>query len=95
VLDAEGKPETVVAGAGTSVATSPFMVHTFKNATDGPARMLCVQAHGTLEAFFEEFGVAVDGVGAVSDAATAPDFAAMPAALERNGVTVVLPVGDH
>lgn len=95
VLEEGGRLETIVAGRGTSVATQPFLPHTFKNATGEPARMLCVQSHGTLEGFFEEFGVVVDEVGAAPENAPVPDFALMPAALERNGVTVVMPEGPR
>ena len=88
-----GEPEegtrSIVAGAGTSVAVPPNRPHTFQNASQEPARMLCVQQHATLEGFFEEFGVAVDHVGDVPDEAGPPDFGGMAAALERNGVTVL------
>jgi len=42
-----------------------------------------------LEEFFEEFGVEVPSAGEVPDELEPPDFAAMGAALERNGVRVL------
>ncbi len=82
--------ETVSAGAGTCVTMPPYMPHTFCNSSDQPARMFCLQQHATLEGFFEEFGVPVEGVAhASAGTVDAPDFAGMAAALERNGVTVV------
>jgi mannose-6-phosphate isomerase-like protein (cupin superfamily) len=87
-----GEPDgvsTVVAGPGTTVAVPPNRPHTFKNASGEPARMLCVQQHATLEGFFEEFGVEVDGIGAAPAETSPPDFAGMAAALQRNGVTVI------
>lgn len=90
--------ESVKAGPGTTVSVQPQVPHTFSNPTDRPARMLCVQNHATLEGFFEEFGVPVESVpgeavGAIPANSGPPDFsvmAAMAAALERNGVTVLV-----
>ena len=65
------------------------MPHTFKNAGDAPARLLFVHQPAALEEFFEEFGVPVSGVGEIPDDLEPPDYAAMGAALERNGVRVV------
>jgi quercetin dioxygenase-like cupin family protein len=81
--------ETIVGSAGTSVSVPPNVPHTFKNATDGPARLLFVHQPAALESFFEEFGVAVDGPGDTPDDVEPPDFGAMAAALERNGVQLV------
>ena len=81
--------ETIVGSAGTSVSVPPKVPHTFKNATDGPARLLFVHQPAALVSFFEEFGVAVDGPGDTPDDVERPDFGAMAAALERNGVQVV------
>jgi quercetin dioxygenase-like cupin family protein len=85
--------ETVVAGPGTSVSVPPIVAHTFKNATDGPARLLFVHQPAALQSFFEEFGVPVERPGAMPHDLEPPDFAAMAAALERNGVNVVAPEG--
>jgi quercetin dioxygenase-like cupin family protein len=85
----EDRLETITGAAGTFVGMPPYVAHTFKNPADGPARMLCVQQHATLENFFEEFGVPVGDVHDTPDGAGPPDFAQMAAALERNGVTVV------
>jgi quercetin dioxygenase-like cupin family protein len=88
-LQREDQLETIVAGAGTSVSVPPNVPHTFKNATDGPARLLFVHQPAALESFFEEFGVPVERPGASPADLAPPDFAAMAVALERNGVHVV------
>ena len=67
------------------------MPHTFRNATDRPARLLFVHQPAALEEFFEDFGVPVPNAGALPADVAAPDFGAMAAALERNGVHVVEP----
>jgi quercetin dioxygenase-like cupin family protein len=86
-LHRDGRLETFVGTAGTSVAVAPNVPHTFRNAADTPSRMLFVNQPAALEAFFEEFGTPVP----VEDASDPepPDFAAMAAALERNGVHIV------
>jgi quercetin dioxygenase-like cupin family protein len=81
--------ETSTRGPGTVIAVPPNVPHTFKNATDGPARLLFVHQPAALEEFFEEFGVPVSGAGEAPADLEPPDFAAMGAALERNGVRVV------
>ena len=90
-LERDGQLETIVAGAGSAIAVPSNVAHTFKNATDGPARLLFVHQPAALEEFFEEFGVPVDRVGEAPDDLEPPDYAAMAAALERNGVRVVEP----
>jgi quercetin dioxygenase-like cupin family protein len=87
-LERDGQLETIIAAAGSSVAIPPDVPHTFKNATDAPARLLFVHQPAALEEFFEEFGVPVERADDVSDLEP-PDYAAMTAALERNGVQVV------
>ncbi|HKN93268.1 MAG TPA: cupin domain-containing protein [Thermoleophilaceae bacterium] len=82
--------ETVMGGAGTAVAIPPNVPHTFKNATDKQARLLFVHQPAALEEFFEEFGVAIPAAGQMPDDLDPPDFAAMGAALERNGVHVLV-----
>jgi quercetin dioxygenase-like cupin family protein len=84
-VERDGELETITGTPGTAVAVPPDVPHTFKNATGGPARLLFVHEPAALEDFFEEFGVPV---GADGDAEP-PDFHAMAAALERNGVHVV------
>jgi quercetin dioxygenase-like cupin family protein len=81
--------ETITGGAGTAISVPPNVPHTFRNASDGPARLLFVHQPAALEEFFEEFGVPVDE-DADGDPEP-PDFAAMAAALERNGVRVSPP----
>ncbi len=81
--------ETISGSAGTAIAVPPNVPHTFKNASGGPARLLFVHQPAALEEFFEEFGVPVDD-DSVADPEP-PDFAAMAAALERNGVRVSTP----
>jgi quercetin dioxygenase-like cupin family protein len=83
--------ETFTGAAGTSVTIPPNVPHTFKNASDRPARLLFVHQPAALEAFFEEFGVPVPQVGERPDNVQPPDFAAMAGALERNGVHVIGP----
>jgi hypothetical protein len=68
--------------------------HTFKNATEAAARLLFVHQPAALEEFFEEFGIPVERPGETPDDLEPPDFAAMAAALERNGVEVVCAPSD-
>lgn len=81
--------DTITGGPGTAVAIPPNVPHTFKNATDGPARLLFVHQPAALEEFFEDFGVPVAAPGEAPADLEPPDFAEMGAALERNGVHVV------
>lgn len=87
-LEREGQLETIVGGPGTSVAIPPNVPHTFKNASGEPARLLFVHQPAALEEFFEEFGVPMAHEGERDDLEP-PDYAAMAAALERNGVHVI------
>jgi quercetin dioxygenase-like cupin family protein len=84
-FERDGELTTITGAPGTAVAVPPNVPHTFKNGTGAPARLLFVHQPAALEEFFEEFGVAVDGEGDPEP----PDFHAMAAALERNGVHVV------
>jgi quercetin dioxygenase-like cupin family protein len=88
-LERAGQLETIVGAPGTSVAIPPNVPHTFKNATGEPARLLFVHQPAALEEFFEEFGVPVARAGELPDDVEPPDFGAMAASLERNGVHVV------
>ena len=90
-LQRGGQTETVVGTAGTSIAIPPNVPHTFKNAGEVPARLLFVHQPAALESFFEEFGVPVSRPGELPDGLEPPDFQAMAAALERNGVHVIPP----
>ena len=91
MLEREGQLETIAAGAGSTVSVPRNVAHTFKNATDGPARLLFVHQPAALEEFFEQFGVPVAAVGDAPEDLEPPDFGAMAAALERNGVRIVEP----
>jgi quercetin dioxygenase-like cupin family protein len=84
-VERDGDLETIVGSAGTVVAVPPNVPHTFKNGSGAPARLLFVHQPAALEEFFEEFGVPLDEDGEPEP----PDFAAMAAALERNGVHVL------
>jgi quercetin dioxygenase-like cupin family protein len=86
-FERDGALETLTGTAGTTIAVPPNVPHTFRNATDAPARLLFVHQPAALEEFFEEFGVPVEDGEAAADEPV--DFAAMAAALERNGVHVV------
>jgi quercetin dioxygenase-like cupin family protein len=81
--------ETISGSSGTAISVPPNVPHTFKNAGGGPARLLFVHQPAALEEFFEEFGVPVDEDA--DEEPEPPDFAAMAAALERNGVRVSPP----
>ncbi|HEX6459198.1 MAG TPA: cupin domain-containing protein [Thermoleophilaceae bacterium] len=81
--------QTISGGPGTAIAVPPNVPHTFRNATDGPARLLFIHQPAALEEFFEEFGVPVSAAGEAPADLEPPDFAAMGAALERNGVRVL------
>jgi quercetin dioxygenase-like cupin family protein len=81
--------ETIVGTAGSSIAIPPNVPHTFRNATDGPARLLFVHQPAALESFFEEFGVPVSRPGETPKGLEPPDYEEMAAALERNGVHVI------
>lgn len=88
-FEEDGRLETVTRGQGTAVAIPPGVPHTFKNGSAAPARLLFVHQPAALEEFFEEFGVPVEEDGRTADDADPPDFGAMAAALERNGVRVL------
>jgi quercetin dioxygenase-like cupin family protein len=81
--------KTFTGAAGTAVAVPPDVPHTFKNSSKQRSRLLFVHQPAALEEFFEDFGVAVPRAGEVPEHVQPPDFAAMGAALERNGVQVL------
>ena len=88
-IERDGELQTVLGTPGTTIAVPPDVPHTFKNAGDEMGRLLFVHMPAALESFFEEFGVPVAHVGDQPADAEPPDFAAMGAALERNGVRVL------
>jgi quercetin dioxygenase-like cupin family protein len=88
-FERDGQLDTIIGGPGTSVAIPPNVPHTFKNATGAPARLLFVHQPAALEEFFEEFGVPVAHEHELRGDQEPPDYAAMAAALERNGVRVI------
>ena len=94
-LERDGRLETFTGAAGTAVAVPPDVPHTFKNASASPARLLFVHQPAALEPFFEEFGVPVGGSGEIPEGTEAPDFGAMAAALQRNGVDVIRSEAMH
>jgi quercetin dioxygenase-like cupin family protein len=84
--------EKMVGTAGTTVAVPSDVPHTFENVGDELGRLLFVHLPAALESFFDEYGVPVERVGARPADLEPPDFAAMGAALERNGVRIVATV---
>ena len=88
-VERDGRMETITGAAGTTVAVPPGVPHTFKNASSAPARLLFFHQPAALEPFFEEFGVPVGEDGEIPDGTEPPDFGAMAAALQRNGVDVI------
>ena len=88
-VEQDGGMQTVRGRPGTAVSVAGGVAHTFRNAGDSQGRLLFVHLPAALEEFFEEYGVPVARPGEVPADAEPPDFAAMAAALERNGVTVV------
>jgi quercetin dioxygenase-like cupin family protein len=94
-LERDGELETVTGTPGTAIAVPPNVPHTFKNASGARARLLFVHQPAALEEFFEEFGVPVARAGEPPADLEPPDFAAMGAALERNGVHVLAGEGPH
>ena len=84
-FERDGELQTITGAPGTAIAVPPKVPHTFKNGSAAPARLLFVHQPAALEEFFEEFGVPVDA----EEDPEPPDFDAMAAALERNGVHVI------
>ena len=87
-LEHHGGMRTVLGRPGSAVAVAGDVAHTFRNAGATQGRLLFVHLPAALEEFFEEFGVPVSRTGE-TDGQEPPDFGAMAAALERNGVTVL------
>ena len=87
-LEQDGEMHDSVGKAGTAIAVAPHVAHTFRNIGETRGRLLFVHSPAALEDFFEEFGVPVSRPGE-RDGVEPPDFGAMAAALERNGVNVI------
>ena len=92
-VEQEGETRTIVGTEGTAVSVGGDVAHTFRNAGESQGRLLFVHMPAALEEFFEEYGVPVSRPGERPEGLEPPDFAAMAAALERNGVTVVAAPG--
>jgi len=88
-VEQDGELRTVLGRPGTAVSVAGDVAHTFRNAGDSQGRLLFVHMPAALEEFFEEYGVPVSGHGELPEGLEPPDFGAMAAALERNGVKVV------
>lgn len=88
-VERDGELQTVAGTPGTAVAVPPDVPHTFRNAGEDLGRLLFVHQPAALESFFEEFGVPVERVGDTPADQEPPDYAAMGAALERDGVRVL------
>jgi quercetin dioxygenase-like cupin family protein len=88
-IEQEGELRTVAGRPGTAVSVDAGIPHTFRNAGQDQGRLLFVHIPAALEEFFEEYGVPVSRPGEIPEGAAPPDFGAMAAALERNGVNVI------
>jgi quercetin dioxygenase-like cupin family protein len=88
-IEQDGGLCQVLGKPGTAVSVDADVPHTFRNAGEDQGRLLFVHIPAALEDFFEEYGVPVSRHGELPEGAEAPDFGAMAAALERNGVTVL------
>jgi mannose-6-phosphate isomerase-like protein (cupin superfamily) len=88
-IDRDGELGSVQGGPGTAVSVDADVPHTFRNSGSSQGRLLFVHMPAALEEFFEEYGVPVSRHGEVPEGLEPPDFGAMAAALERNGVKVL------
>jgi quercetin dioxygenase-like cupin family protein len=88
-IDQDADQRTVVGKPGTAVSVDGEVPHTFRNVGDSQGRLLFVHIPAALEEFFEEYGVPISRPGDLPEAVEPPDFGAMAAALERNGVNVL------
>jgi quercetin dioxygenase-like cupin family protein len=88
-IEQDGELRAIVGRPGTAVSVDGEVAHTFRNIGNSQGRLLFVHTPAALEEFFEEYGVPVSRPGEQPEGAQAPDFAAMAAALERNGVEVL------
>jgi quercetin dioxygenase-like cupin family protein len=90
-VEQDGELRTILGRRGSAVSVDGEVPHTFRNTGEGQGRLLFVHIPAALEEFFEEYGVPVGEHGEVPEGVEPPDFAAMAAALERNGVKVLAP----
>jgi quercetin dioxygenase-like cupin family protein len=88
-LEQDGERRKILGSPGTAVSVDADVPHTFQNAGDTQGRLLFLHIPAALEEFFEEYGVPVSHHGELPEGLEPPDFAAMGAALERNGVKVL------
>jgi quercetin dioxygenase-like cupin family protein len=88
-IERDGKLGSIIGKPGSAVSVDADVPHTFRNAGEGQGRLLFVHMPAALEEFFEEYGVPVSRHGELPDGVEPPDFDAMAAALERNGVKVL------
>jgi quercetin dioxygenase-like cupin family protein len=88
-VEQDGQPRRILGHPGTAVSVDADVPHTFCNAGDSQGRLLFVHMPAALEEFFDEYGVEVSRHGELPEDAAPPDFGAMAAALERNGVHVL------
>jgi quercetin dioxygenase-like cupin family protein len=88
-IEQDGERRTILGHPGTAVSVDADVPHTFRNAGDSQGRLLFVHIPAALEEFFEEYGVPISRHGDVPEGLEPPDFGAMAAALERNGVKVL------
>lgn len=88
-IEQDGELRSTIGKPGTAVSVDAGVPHTFRNAGGQQGRLLFVHIPAALEEFFEEYGVPVGRHGELPEDADPPDFGAMAAALERNGVTVL------
>ena len=88
-IERDGELRSVVGKPGTAVSVGGDVPHTFRNSGSSQGRLLFVHMPAALEEFFEEYGVPVSGHGELPAGLEPPDFGAMAAALERNGVKVL------
>ena len=88
-IEQGGDRRTILGRPGDAVSVDADVPHTFRNAGEDQGRLLFVHIPAALEEFFEEYGVPVSRHGELPEDAAPPDFGAMAAALERNGVKVL------
>jgi hypothetical protein len=88
-VEQDGELSSSLGKPGTAMSVDADVPHTFRNAGDSQGRLLFVHIPAALEDFFEEYGVPVSRHGELPQGLEPPDFGAMAAALERNGVNVL------
>lgn len=88
-VEIDGERRKILGNPGTTVSVDADVPHTFRNAGDSQGRLLFVHIPAALEEFFEEYGVPVSAHGEPPEGLEPPDFGAMAAALERNGINVL------